>query len=192
MNKRKIIAACSIVLAIAIVSASAIIYYQGRNPVEPVQPVEEFSIPETNERINPVSSENSGLVEAYKISPPVPKEVIENEEENTTGDEALAVTETADQDGTTVQTPNWEVQKELVPGTDLENPDKQPEYKAPAASSTASAASSKTGSTPKNGDTKTIDGYKYTYVDGFGWVKNGGANERTEIDVELSGNKVGH
>lgn len=210
MKKTNVIIGC-IVLAMAILSASTVIYFRGlTGEASGTVATDEFSIPEASASQKEKSDTPYSLPESMKIKPPSSKaaEVIEEPIVSKPEDSVPppAVTETTDQDGGVTQTPNWEAQKKLAPDTDLENPDKQPEYANSQAASSKSAASAsssskaessaasskQSGGTPKNGDTKTVNGEKFSYFEGFGWVKNGGGNVQTNEHVPTTGEKVGY
>ena len=95
--------------------------------------------------------------------------------------------EKEDEDGGTVQTRDWESQKELPKDAEVSGVDEPPKYVNPAPKQQPPAAGA-----PKNGDMKTIDGKQYKYVSGFGWVIVGDGNKVIVADFELSGEKVGY
>lgn len=184
MTKKTVYIFVGALLAIAIMSASVIIYFRHHNNAITAQPVANgFSIPDgtegksTNYYVEPIKKpESKAIIEEPAASKP----------EDTVPPPEVA--ETTEPDGTTVQTPNWEAQKELAPDADISNPDSQPEYvKSNPVKPTVPAASA-----PKNGDTKTVDGQRYVYDKAFGWIKDGGANVGTVVDAPTTGNKVGY
>lgn len=186
MNKKTAVALGSVILSVAIITAAVVMYFRQAN----VPIVDEFTISESS------ISQKEEISSSYSV-PPIKveyKEIIEEPAAEKPEDTVPPpeVTEITEPDGTVAQTPNWEAQKELAPGTDLEDPEIQPEYVKPESSSSASAASSKTGSTPKNGDTKTINGETYGYVEGFGWIKAGNGGTTEYIDAPTTGNNVGY
>lgn len=63
----------------------------------------------------------------------------------------------------------------------------------PSATSKPSTPSKPSSNTPQNGDTRTEDGQKQIYIDGFGWVldASGGASDSIDMPDELSGIQVG-
>ena len=92
------------------------------------------------------------------------------------------------EDGGTVQTRDWESQKELPKDAEVSGVDEPPKYVNPAPQKQPPAEG-----TPKPGESKIINGQEYRWFEGFGWVKYGGSN----VDIpgntgELSGEKVGY
>ncbi|MFV0401789.1 MAG: hypothetical protein ACK5LX_14400 [Oscillospiraceae bacterium] len=220
MNKKQWALLGGSVLAVALLCVAVVVFFRVRNtPAIPEAEIpavseaseEPVSAPVIEEASKPAES---STIEVPEIKSSAPDVIPDSSGSETDNLPTPGVTESADGNGGVVQTPNWEEQKTLKEGTDLEDASKEPEYvgsasKAPvseppttkeeAQASQSSSQASSTGSTStsssaKNGDTKTIDGVKYVYVEGFGWVKDGGANQGTVGDVgdSLSGNKVGH
>lgn len=195
MNKKTAITLGSIVLGVAILSISTVLFFQYWNAPLAVEAA-------TVEEAPASESEASQIEEIKPVSvPPIkaePKQILEEPTASEPEDEVPPpeVSETTEPDGGVVQTPNWEAQKELAPDTDLNNPEKEPEYvKPPQSQAPAPSASSKSGntvSTPKNGDKKTENGSTYTYLNGFGWVKDGNGGTTEYIDAPTTGNKVGN
>lgn len=217
MNKKQLAVLGGSVLAVALLCVAVVVFFRARN-TPAIPEVEIPTVSESSEE--PVSAPviedaskpaESSTMEVPEIKSSAPDIIPDNSSSETDNLPTPGVSESADGSGGVVQTPNWEEQKTLKEGTDLEDASKEPEYvgsasKAPVseppttkeeAQASSSQASSSTGSTggsssPKPGDTKTIDGVLYGYVEGFGWVKYGGENEGTVVDAPTTGNKVGH
>ncbi|MFV0399910.1 MAG: hypothetical protein ACK5LX_04725 [Oscillospiraceae bacterium] len=221
MNKKQIIILGSSILGIALLCTLVVVFFNFRNApaIADGIPVaaeatssEEVSAPEV-EDVAIASDANEASVPEISSSAP---DIIPDDSSSTADNlPSPGVTESSDGSGGVVQTPNWEDQKTLKPGTDLEDPEKEPEYvgtpskppvttppstegsssQAPTGSGTtgsSSTPSTPSSSFPKPGDTKEIDGVLYGYVEGFGWVKYGGENEGTVVDAPTTGNIVGH
>lgn len=104
---------------------------------------------------------------------------------------------------TEIQKPTSAPPAPSVPsGTDLTDKSKKPSYTSSASSSAPAnstkqktSSSTKSSGTPKMGDKRTSNGQKQVYIDGFGWVEDGGGGGKgTTVGNpgdELTGNKVG-
>jgi len=202
------------ILSVAILSFAVVMFFQYRNA-----PGTEALAAEGDAGgfdLTPVEAEQS----VYDV-PPIVASSPDVIKDSATGSPSDTVpppdlTESVDEDGNIVQTPNWEAQKELAPGTDLSNPESTPEYvngggstpsgggqggtsstpsgggQGSGTGSTPSDGSSTGSSTPNNGDTKTINGQSYTYVSGFGWVKDGNGGTTEYEHAPTTGNTVGY
>lgn len=53
--------------------------------------------------------------------------------------------------------------------------------------SSSSGGGSSSDSTPKNGDTRVVDGVEQIYINGFGWISSGGGSQSIPIEVNTSG-----
>ena len=217
------------ILGVALLSFAVVMFFQYRNA-----PGTEALAAEGDTKgfdLTPVETEQS----AYEVPPIVASspDVIKDSTVGSPSDSVPPpkVTESVDENGNVIQTPNWEAQKELAPGTDLSNPESTPEYvsgggstpsgggqgsgasSTPSGGSSAGSADPSTGGagtgtgagagagtgagssgsgTPNNGDTKTIDGDTYGYVEGFGWVKAGNGGSTEYIEAPTTGNTVGY
>lgn len=188
MTKKQVIGFIGGILCVAACCAFIVIYNTGRNTPEFAINDESasqgsFEIPELE--VSKVAVADTPKIPAIKKKAP---QVIPDETASKV-DPSKDTKEIKNNNGETVQTHDWEAQKELPDDAELEDTEDPPEYKTPSTQKPAADSSS----TPKNGDMKTIDGQKYMYVQGFGWVKYGDGNVGTTAEVgSLSGEKVGH
>jgi len=172
MNRKQIIALVGGICCVAVLSVVTVLFFQYRNAPDLAEneAVEEAAADVSGFEIEQKDAEEEEAVPEIEPITPEPKDIIEEPADVDPTDSLPepAVTETKDTAGNITQTPNW--------GT------KEDSASTPAPSS----------GTPKNGSTKTIDGAAYTYVEGFGWVKDGTGNVGITVEVELSGEKVGY
>lgn len=124
MNKKTAVTFGCIFLGVAIISVSTVMFFRYLNIPMVVETIAE----EVRENYISQKEESSAPVSVPPIKAE-PKAVIEEPSVSKPEDSVPPpeVIETVGQDGV-IQTPNWEAQKELAPGTDLEDPNKQPEY----------------------------------------------------------------
>lgn len=214
MEKKNKIALITGSISLVVICIGIIVFFNMNGTNAPVVPVEESQVSsqESTQVSVPEIKIDENIVLNASSTPTMAGEATKN---------AKDVTKT-DENGVEVQTPNWEAQKELTDDSDLENPDKEPEYKVEqeresqkTASSTTSKAStgatsstttgsnnttssstSSSSTTTTNNDTaqtKTENGKTYIWVDSFGWIESDpSTNTTTIIDAPTTGNQVGH
>ena len=114
------------ILGVALLSFAVVMFFQYRNA-----PGTEALAAEGDTKgfdLTPVETARS----AYEVPPIVASspDVIKDSATGSPSDTVPPprVTESVDENGNVIQTPNWEAQKELAPGTDLSNPESTPEY----------------------------------------------------------------
>jgi len=156
------------ILGVALLSFAVVMFFQYRNA-----PGTEALAAEGDTKgfdLTPVETEQS----AYEVPPIVASspDVIKDSTPGSPSDNVPPprVTESVAADGSIVQTPNWEAQKKLTPGTDISNPESIPEYvngggstpsggdQGSGASSTSSGGSSAGSADPSTGGAGTGTG----------------------------------